>query len=153
VMNQGSVVQEGSAQDLYHRPVSQFVAQFIGRANLVPGQVTRRAGAMARVAALGGTIEVNAGALPLAAGDAVRLVLRPESIQVGREGNADGALHATVDSHMFLGEKIEYVLRCGGASLQIVRYNAGPGDVLADGSEVFLHVSGAAVSVLPGSDT
>ena len=151
VMNQGSVVQEGSAQDLYHRPASQFVAQFIGRANLVPGQVTSRAGATARIAALGGTIEVNAGALPLAAGDAVRLVLRPESIQIGRDADGDGTLRATVESHMFLGEKIEYVLRCDGASLQVVCYNAGPGDILADGREVFVRVSGAAVSVLPGS--
>jgi len=153
VMNQGSVVQEGSAQDLYHRPASQFVAQFIGRANLVPGRVTSRTGAVARIAALGGTIEVDAGALPHAVGDAVRLVLRPESIQVGRDGSGDGALRAMVESHMFLGEKIEYVLRCGGASLQIVRYNAGPGDFLANGSEVFLRVSGAAVSVLSGSGT
>jgi iron(III) transport system ATP-binding protein len=30
VMNQGSIVQLGSAEDLYHRPASQFVAQFIG---------------------------------------------------------------------------------------------------------------------------
>jgi ABC-type spermidine/putrescine transport system permease subunit II len=33
----GSVVQEGTAEDLYHRPASQFVAQFVGRVNLVPG--------------------------------------------------------------------------------------------------------------------
>src|SRR5690242_4827458 len=33
VMNRGSVVQEGSAEDLYHRPASQFVAQFVGRIN------------------------------------------------------------------------------------------------------------------------
>ena len=37
VMNQGSVVQEGSAEDLYHRPASEFVARFVGRVNLVPG--------------------------------------------------------------------------------------------------------------------
>ena len=37
VMNQGSVVQEGSAQDLYDRPSSPFVAQFVGRVNLVAG--------------------------------------------------------------------------------------------------------------------
>src|SRR5204862_4775571 len=30
VMNRGAIVQEGSAEDLYHRPASQFVAQFVG---------------------------------------------------------------------------------------------------------------------------
>jgi ABC-type Fe3+/spermidine/putrescine transport system ATPase subunit len=38
VMHQGRVVQEGSAEDLYHRPASQFVAQFVGRVNLVAGE-------------------------------------------------------------------------------------------------------------------
>src|SRR5438034_5547848 len=49
VMNQGSVAQEGTAQDLYHRPASQFVAQFIGRVNLVPGRVAERTGDSVRV--------------------------------------------------------------------------------------------------------
>ena len=44
VMNEGSVVQEGTAEDLYHRPASQFVAQFVGRVNLVAGRVAAVAG-------------------------------------------------------------------------------------------------------------
>ena len=40
VMNQGSVVQEGTAEDLYYRPGSEFVATFVGRVNLVPARVT-----------------------------------------------------------------------------------------------------------------
>jgi ABC-type Fe3+/spermidine/putrescine transport system ATPase subunit len=35
-MNAGSVVQEGSAEDLYHRPASQFVAQFVGASISLP---------------------------------------------------------------------------------------------------------------------
>ena len=41
VMNQGSVVQEGTAEDLYHRPASEFVAQFVGRVNLFPAAWSR----------------------------------------------------------------------------------------------------------------
>src|SRR6059036_2632789 len=39
VMSRGTVVQEGTAEDLYHRPASEFVAQFIGRVNLLAGRV------------------------------------------------------------------------------------------------------------------
>ena len=53
VMNQGSVVQEGSAEDLYHRPASEFVAQFVGRVNLVAGRVAEIDGDTVRIAALG----------------------------------------------------------------------------------------------------
>ena len=41
VMNRGSIVQEGTAEDLYHRPASEFVATFVGRVNLVRGQRRR----------------------------------------------------------------------------------------------------------------
>src|SRR5438128_1812245 len=56
VMNQGSVVQEGTAEDLYHRPASRFVAQFVGHMNLVAGRVLEIAGETAKIAALGGVI-------------------------------------------------------------------------------------------------
>ena len=42
VMNRGSIVQLGSAEDLYLRPADEFVAQFIGRVNLVPGRAAGR---------------------------------------------------------------------------------------------------------------
>ena len=69
VMNEGSVVQEGSAEDLYHRPASQFVAQFVGRVNLVAGRVAAVAGDAVTVAALGTTIGARAGRAGLAPGD------------------------------------------------------------------------------------
>src|SRR5574342_40053 len=50
VMSEGAVVQEGTAEDLYHRPASEFVAQFIGRVNLLTGRVA---------AAIGDEVEVE----------------------------------------------------------------------------------------------
>jgi putative spermidine/putrescine transport system ATP-binding protein len=41
VMEQGQIVQLGTAQDIYYRPASRFVAEFIGRSNPVPGGVLR----------------------------------------------------------------------------------------------------------------
>ena len=40
VMNKGVIVQVGTAEDLYHRPASEFVARFIGRVNLIEAVVT-----------------------------------------------------------------------------------------------------------------
>jgi ABC-type Fe3+/spermidine/putrescine transport system ATPase subunit len=151
VMNQGSVVQVGTAEDLYHRPASPFVAQFVGRVNLLGGRVVEIAGGKARIAALGSVIAAKALPEGVAPGDAVQLVLRPEAIEVERDGAATGTLQATVVSRTFLGEKIEYLLRCGDATLQIVRYNAGPGEVIAEGATVALRVVEDAVAVLPGS--
>ena len=151
VMNQGRVVQEGTAQDLYHRPANEFVATFVGRVNLVRGRVDELAGGVASVSALGTTMRVRSVAAGIARGDAVRIVVRPEAIEIARD--AKGAVSATVASHAFLGEKIEYDLRCGDTPLLAVRYNAGPGEVIADGAVVALRFAEDALALLPGSST
>jgi len=147
VMHQGSVVQEGTAEDLYYRPASEFVATFVGRVNLVAGRIVDVAGGIATVETLGTVLRARAASPRLAVGDAVKLVLRPEAIEIVRDGH--GAVAATVVSRTFLGEKIEYVLRCADTTLQAVRYNARPGEIAADGATVLLRVSEDAVTVLP----
>ena len=148
VMNHGSVVQEGTAEDLYYRPVSQFVATFVGRVNLVTGTLAQLTGAKRGVAALGTVIAAAHIPDGLATGDAVQFMVRPEALSIVREGEP-GALRATVVSRSFLGEKIEYVLRCAGETLQSVRYNAGPDETVPEGAEVFLRLAEDAVNVLP----
>ena len=147
VMNVGSVVQEGSAQDLYLRPVNEFVAKFVGRVNLVPGNVIDIREGVATIAALGGTLRVRTKGAALRVGASVKLVIRPESIAVRSVG--DGALAAQVIAHTFLGEKSEYGLRCGEHTLQAVRYNDGTGMAIEAGASVALHIDEVAVTVLP----
>jgi ABC-type Fe3+/spermidine/putrescine transport system ATPase subunit len=146
VMSQGSVVGQGSAQDLYHRPGSEFVARFIGRVNLVRARVKEVLTESIRVDALGATLEV-AMAPRIAMGDDVRLVLRPEAVEV----TSQPGRHWTgkITSRVFLGEKIEYRLDAAGIPLHIVRYNAGPGEVLEVGATVGLKVIESAASLLP----
>jgi iron(III) transport system ATP-binding protein len=149
VMDGGSVVAQGSAQDLYHRPRSEFVARFIGRVNILPARVVEVRGDVARVEALGAIVDARTapgGAVP---GDAVRLVLRPEAIEVVRGDGAAGHWQATVVSRVFLGEKIEYRLRCDDESLHIVRYNAGPGEALSEGEVVRLRLAEGVATLLP----
>ncbi|TMH07385.1 MAG: TOBE domain-containing protein [Betaproteobacteria bacterium] len=85
-----------------------------------------------------------------AVGDAVRLIVRPEAIEVVRDRGGSEALLATVLSHAFLGEKTEYVIRCADEVLQAVRYNAGIGGIIPDGEIVGLRFADDAVTVLPG---
>src|SRR5438876_7364544 len=99
VMNQGSVVQEGTAEDLYHRPATEFVATFVGRVNLIAGDVVERHGDVATVAALGTVLKARVSTEGLQAGDRAKLVLRPEAIAVER----DGGLAAVVVTRTFLG--------------------------------------------------
>ncbi|MCW5591713.1 MAG: ABC transporter ATP-binding protein [Burkholderiales bacterium] len=149
VMNQGSIVQEGSADDLYYRPASAFVAQFIGRVNLLPGRVEAVAGAGGEVTVMGHRMAVAALPAGARAGDSVRLVLRPEAIAVRSARDGDSRTRGRIAGRMFLGEKVEYVVRCGETALQVVSYDARPGDLLAEGAEVTLDFKGPDVPVLP----
>jgi len=148
VMNEGSVVQEGTAEDLYRRPASRFVAQFVGRVNLVAGRVAGVDGETAVVEALGTTIAARAPHRDLAPGAAVELVLRPETIGVAAATAGGGALAGTVVSRMFLGEKVEYVIECASQRLQVVRYNDGADGLCAVGAAVVLHVDPQTTSLL-----
>jgi iron(III) transport system ATP-binding protein len=143
VMNEGTIVQTGTAQDLYHRPSSRFVAQFIGRANLVPGRVEA-----AGVRALGRSFAVPE--LPPGAreGDAIRLLLRPEVVALARTSGDPSEVRAVVATRTFLGEKIEYVVECAGETLQVARYNAGAQDLFEEGEAVALRFVDEAVAAL-----
>jgi ABC-type Fe3+/spermidine/putrescine transport system ATPase subunit len=151
VMNQGSVVQEGTAEDLYHRPATKFVAQFVGRVNLISGVVQTINGKSATIYALGRSIVARSGPADLAAGDSVQIALRPEAIGI-EQTSVPGALPATVLSSVFLGDKVEYLVRCGDATLQVARYNAGPTIPFVTGSAVTLSFAEDAVVVLRSSE-
>ena len=107
VMDRGEVVQQGTAHDLYYRPATEFVARFIGRANLLDGQVLSP-----------GEVEIEGVRVALAAGGAagrsVKLVVRPEMIEI-----APAAGPGKVTARTFLGEKTDYVVALGGTSLQV----------------------------------
>ena len=152
VMSQGTVIQEGTAEDLYHRPASEFVAQFIGRVNLLSGHVLALDDGDADVEVSGARLRlagVTAGARP---GEAVRLVVRPEAIELGSAapGGVGGGLVGTIVSRTFLGEKVDYHVRLGADLIQVTRYNPGPGAAFAPGDAVRVELPTRNVQLLRG---
>ena len=105
VMQAGSIAQVGSAEDLYHRPASRFVAQFIGRANLVPARIERGTREGMEVAALGTRFALPSPDGRFAAGQAVRLLLRPESIRLAPAASESGGVAAGDDGAVDAGDR------------------------------------------------
>ena len=110
VMDKGSVVQEGTAHELYYRPRTEFVANFIGRTNLVDGRVVTAD----EVEIEGVRVAFASG---LAAGERLRLVVRPEMIEL-RPGTSS-IPQGRVVQRTFLGEKTDYVVALGDTMLQV----------------------------------
>ena len=111
VMNAGRVEQSGTPDEVYRRPASRFVADFIGRANFVEGRVERVDGGSVELALFGRAMTVPA-APGLRTGDTAVVVVRPESIRVGV-----GDLRGEVRRATFLGPLAEYEIEVNGSVL------------------------------------
>ncbi|MEO8137593.1 MAG: ABC transporter ATP-binding protein, partial [Betaproteobacteria bacterium] len=152
VMSRGSIVQLGTAEDLYYRPASEFVAHFIGKVNLAPGRALAVDAGVAGIETLGRRLNARDPPAGLSAGDAVLVVLRPESIGVAvddADGQASQAVPpATIRSRTFLGDKIELLVECAGQTLQVARHSGADAAALAVGQRVQLRLP-ADAALLP----
>ncbi|MFO1224113.1 MAG: ABC transporter ATP-binding protein [Burkholderiaceae bacterium] len=147
VMNQGRVVQVGSAEDLYQRPASAFVAHFIGRINALDARVAALDAGGIELQALGRTLRLPRPAAAPAPGQAMHLMVRPEAVRVAA---ADGAgWPAKVAACTFLGEKVELHLDCGGGEPLLAVRPGGPGAALPEGQAVTVEVDPGAWLLLP----
>jgi len=145
VMNAGRIAQIGTPEDLYRRPATRFVAEFVGEANLFRG----RAGVISG-AAHARTVEVKleSGAsmrAVLAPGDRaihygadLALVVRPDRPRIVAAGEAaENRVAGSVSEAVYLGETIRYRVALEGGGEIMLRHSA-EGVRLAPGARVEL---------------
>jgi iron(III) transport system ATP-binding protein len=84
ILDRGRLLQIGTPQEVYQRPASRFVAQFIGETTFVAGRVQAARTGQIDVETAAGTWR-SAAAGAFAAGDAVWLSIRPEAVQMHAE--------------------------------------------------------------------
>jgi iron(III) transport system ATP-binding protein len=105
VLMNGCLEQCGTPEELYYRPASRRVAEFVGQADWLPGHL----------AADGTTIETELGCFPAAdafvPGTAVDMLVRPETLQLS--GSTDGP--AVVMERRFQGDAVVYRVRLSSA--------------------------------------
>ncbi len=110
VMNQGRVAQIGTPAQIYERPQSRFVADFVGTANLFEGEVVASDGGLGlAIAGMERPVPLPA-ASDLAAGAGVALALRPEKLLLSAARPAGVALAATIASIGYQGGQSILVL-------------------------------------------
>ena len=105
VMAGGKIAQDGSPRDLYERPASRFIADFIGDANIVPALLEARDGGLGR-------FKVGAASLILPHRDVaegpVELAVRPHAIQLAAAGEGSGGVPGRILYAAYLGDHMEY---------------------------------------------
>jgi spermidine/putrescine transport system ATP-binding protein len=150
VMHQGRVEQLGTPEELYERPTTRFVADFIGTTNLLSGSVESMEGSTAVVRLANGDA-CRVVAPDLRAGESVELSIRPESIVLkasnGTKAPGVEPLKAHVEQVAYLGGSVQYQVRTGGG-LAITVMAPKVGERHAVGSEVDIAWSPAEALVL-----
>jgi spermidine/putrescine transport system ATP-binding protein len=152
VMNHGKVEQLGSPEELYERPTTRFVADFIGTTNLLSGSVESADASSALIRLDGGDACVVAGG-GLAVGRTVELSIRPESILIkASNGTAPGGvepIRGQVEQMAYLGGNVQYHVRTSGG-LAITALAPKTGQRLPVGSDVDIVWSPTEALVLAG---
>jgi spermidine/putrescine transport system ATP-binding protein len=117
VMNEGRIEQLGTAEDVYERPRTTFVAGFIGVSNLMPGVVASANGDSGSVR-LDSGVEVTTSVDGLAPGDRCYAVVRPEKLRIGiadaPSSAGEPSVGGIVESSLYLGTSTQIVVRLDG---------------------------------------
>ena len=112
VMDGGTIVQDGTAEDVWDRPVSRFVASFLGRANLLS---VRRISATSVLGPLGPLVVPRDP--PWQEGT---LAIRPEDIEVRETRPEVNGLRGVVSIRLFRGDHWELAVECGPIVLRVL---------------------------------
>ena len=126
VLKDGKVMQHGRPTDLYRRPHTRFVADFLGETNFVAGTVREsREIELVVETALGPLVARGLSTASRRSGD-VTLSIRPETLRIGERGtNTILAEHAAT---LYLGKAAQHRMRAGNASAPAIDIKALEGN-------------------------
>jgi iron(III) transport system ATP-binding protein len=146
VMTMARIAQDGTPRALYEQPVSHFVADFIGDANIVPAVIERRDRDMACV---------RLGPLVLtlahrgAAEGAAELSVRPQALLLGPDMAADDALHGRISRAAYLGSHMEYWVVADGLARELFVIAPDIDGAFPPGAHVTIRLAPSGVTVVP----
>jgi spermidine/putrescine transport system ATP-binding protein len=124
VMNAGRIEQSGRAEEIYERPLTEFVAGFIGVSNIIEGTVESSGGQVSLIN-LGHAIVAVRGH-QVERGARVRVMVRPEKIRLSYNGSA-GAIQGEIESAVYLGDSTQWrVVLEGGQAITALEQNREP---------------------------
>jgi len=153
VMNHGRIEQAGTPIELYRKPRTPFVAQFLGHPNFLFGTVAERRGSEL-------TVQVGAHRLRAFYEDAIEIgapvavVLRAESAALHRAAGVEraNALAGIIDYTVYLGTSTEYEVQLAdGIRLRVIEQMPSGIPSFAEGESVVVSWAAEDSIVLPGS--
>ncbi|GHJ42618.1 ABC transporter ATP-binding protein [Streptomyces sp. TS71-3] len=154
VMNEGAIEQIGSPREIYTRPATKFVAEFIGTSNFVAGVVSSVRGYEVAVDTPDGRLVcrtesgTSGPAVPPGSGTDVLLSIRPEALDIATEESAEAVNQwkGEVLTRAYLGDAVDHVVRVGKREMRI---RCHPTRSIEPGTAVHLSVDPSKVTLVP----
>lgn len=143
IMHKGVIAQKGTPHDVYYRPASEFVADFIGEVNFLAGNVTAVQGNTASVSVEGVSISIPC-AEHATVGTSCKVVLRPEAVSLADEG----VLPCTVTLSTFMGSYQYYWAETKSGTVKITEYNPRNKKIYKTGDKAFLSFESSNLHIL-----
>ena len=146
VMSQGRLIQIGTPAEIYERPATRFVADFIGKINIVKARLLDAV--TAAIVAEGGVTSLTLGSqTEVSVGTEIELGIRPELIEIVR-GEEQGLIYGTVRHVAFYGGEIRYRVAINSETTLEVSEHTRRQIPLQEGDRAGLKVDGANCLVL-----
>ncbi len=153
VMEKGRAAQLGTPEDIYRRPASAFVAEFVGTANGLDAVVQEPGSGLIRVEGWPDALRVDA-ASAYSAGQRLRLYLRPEELQLrsdtGTAATGVGGVSGVVSDKRFLGSVTRLSVQVGSSTL-VADLQGNEAAAHPVGQRVRVELSPLAAHVLPAT--
>ena len=152
VMSEGEVSQVGRPTEIYEKPQTRFVADFIGRSNILLGKLENK----------GKTINAEGLTLPnkenvIGGAEGVSVMIRPECVKItkseSKATNASVDVKGKITASIYLGSIVQYSVQIiDGPNLVVTQNNTGSEDLqnLTVGDDVDVSFPDSAVYILPG---
>jgi spermidine/putrescine transport system ATP-binding protein len=151
VMSKGRIEQVGTPAAVYEDPGTVFVADFLGVSNLMDAEaVDGGAGGSDSCTVAIGEFTLRAGCGDTSARGAVKVVARPERVQLLAHGSEQAnCLPGMVERTVYVGASLQVMVRLAtGAQLQASVANTGEANGYEQGTPVAVHVPADALRVL-----
>lgn len=118
VLQNGKLVQVGTPVGLYQSPETAFVADFIGRTNLLEGEIVAAQDGSVRISTAAGTVVATKGP----SSGRVTLSIRPEQVRIVPQDSPPGVNRVTgaLRESAFLGESSEHVVEVGSVQMRVI---------------------------------
>lgn len=153
VMKDGCIEQIDKPSDIYKHPASEFVANFVGKANLIPAEVLSIDKTSVTINLFGRKIntKLKKAQNNIFKGNKVNIVMRPENVKISKDGKDEPiTVKGKVDFVDYQGEMIKYKVKIfDGETLFVSEQNRANTTIIEEGANVNILLDLESIYVIP----